>query len=231
MRYIAVFLLLANVVYFSWNQYTARDAALGPTPVTIPPINNGLNLLSERNGSVELPEAGVAQAAVVSGYCALVGLFRNLDDANYFMLGAQKLGIDTELKLSGELLSPQYRVYILPLSSREEATSTLIGLNEELRDAELAIESYLITRGELGNGIALGVFDQLSNAEGVQSQALELGYSPEIGEIPRADGDIRVQLMLDNQFPFETDQWLELTRDRPYLTQVENLCETIAQGQ
>jgi hypothetical protein len=231
MRYIAAFLLLANVAYFSWNQYTARDGILGPASVVTPPINNGLILLSERNTSTELLDRNEAQAAVATGYCALIGLFRNLDDANYFMLGAQELGIGAELELSGELLNPQYRVYIPPLASREEATSTLITLNEELREAELAIESYLITRGELGNGIALGVFDQLSNAEGVQSQALGLGYSPEIGEIPRADGDIQVQLMADNQFPFETDQWLELTRDRPYLKQVENLCETIAQGQ
>mgnify|MGYP001162639895 FL=1 len=230
MRYIAVFLLLANAAYFFWHLYTSQNGGVGLDRVVIPPINSGLVLLSEQTEIADLLVTDVTPVKKAYGYCALAGLFPNLEDANYFMVSAQELGFDTEVSLSGELLSPQYRVYLPPLASREIATSTLIGLSERLREADLSIESYLITRGQLSNGIALGVFAQRFNAEGVQNRVLELGYNLEIGEIPRADGDIQVRLMHENQFPFQTDQWLELTLDRPYLEQVENLCETIAQG-
>ena len=94
----------------------------------------------------------------------------------------------------------------------------------------MEIETYLITRGLLENGIALGVFSEQASAQNTQSRVLQLGYPAEIEEIPRSTGEIRVQLQVLEQEALENPAWLELTGDRTGLSIVENLCETIAQG-
>ena len=96
--------------------------------------------------------------------------------------------------------------------------------------AQLQVETYLITRGPLSEGVGLGVFIDEEEAGLVQSQLSELGYMPEIEEIPRSMGEIRVLLRSLNSNQVEGAEWLELSDDRPDLTRTENLCETIAQA-
>ena len=91
-------------------------------------------------------------------------------------------------------------------------------------------EIYLITRGMLENGIALGVFSERVDAETARIAVQELGYVPEIEEIPRSTGEIQVQLQVLEQNVQENPAWLDLTVGRPDLSITENLCETIAQG-
>ena len=91
-------------------------------------------------------------------------------------------------------------------------------------------EIYLITRGMRENGIALGVFSERDDAEASNKAIRELGYAPEIEEIPRSTGEIQVQLQALEQNVLENPPWLDLTVDRPDLSITENLCETIAQG-
>jgi hypothetical protein len=134
------------------------------------------------------------------------------------------------LNLTGVPLDPQYRVYIVPASSRNVATITLDGVSERLAAADLQVETYLITRGLLENGIGLGVFAAEDGAVAVMGQVTELGYDVEIEEIPRSEGEIQVWLRPPDSGQVGDSKWLDLSADRPYLTRTENLCETIAQA-
>ena len=221
MRYIAIFLLLANIGYFGWNYYRPLSGSVPETGQARPLLNTGLMLASEYR---QLSEA----AAEFS--CSLVGNFSSVDEANSFIALVETESVSASLSLSGEPLPPQYLVYLSPLSSRAIATITLDGLSESLAAANMEIENYLITRGSLENAIALGVFADSDSATDVRNQVARLGYRVEIEEIPRSSGDIRVQLQAASPDQIENLRWPELTAGRPDLTRVENLCETIAQG-
>jgi len=221
MRYIAIFLLLANIAYFAWLRVAAPPVVVSaPTPAR-PLLNSGLTLVSEY-------EQQLAQRPALS--CFTVSSFISVDDASSFIAEIGGIASDASVSLSGDPLSPQYRVFLAPASSRGIATITLDSLSESIDAAQMEIETYLITRGPLENGIALGVFSEQASAKDTQSRVLQLGYPAEIEEIPRSTGEIRVQLQVLEQDVQENPAWLGLTVDRTDLSIVENLCETIAQG-
>lgn len=221
MRYIALFLLLANIGYFAWLRFDTQPVSELPPPAPRPLLNTGLTLVSEYEEQL---------AALPQLSCFTVASFATNDDASSFIAELDELAYDARLHLSGEPLSPQYRVFLPPASSRGIATITLDSLSESLAQAEMEIETYLITRGMLENGIALGVFSERDNAETALSAVQGLGFAPQIEEIPRSTGEIQVQLEMLQQDLLENPAWLDLTLDRPDLTITENLCETIAQG-
>lgn len=221
MRYIAVFLLLVNIGYFSWVRYGAEPSTLPVTNTPRPLLNTGISLLSE----YELQLA--AQPAL---NCFTIGSFSTIDDASSLIAEIAEKAYAATVSLGGEPLSSQYRVFIPSASSRRVATITLDGLSESLKAAEMESEIYLITRGIRANGIALGVFSERDNAEAARNAVQALGYTPEIEEIPRSTGEIQVQLQVLERNVLENPAWLDLTADRPDLSITENLCETIAQG-
>ena len=218
MRYIAVFLLLANIGYFGWNYLQPKSNVIPQAAQAKPLLVSGLMLASE----YQPPEPDPT--------CSMVTGFSTVDDANSFIVLAESLLVSARLTLSGDPLPAQYRLYLPPLSSREQATSTLDALSARIKEAGLEVETYLITRGVLENGIALGVFSDIAEAERVTNQLEALNYGAEIEEIPQSSGDIRVELEPNDSVKIENPRWLELTADRPSLTRTENLCETIAQG-
>lgn len=221
MRYIAIFLLLANVGYFAWLRYddTPLPAPISSTPR--PLLNSGLTLVSEFQEELALRPA-------LS--CFTIGQFNAIDDASSFIAELGQIVFQADISLQGEPLSSQYRVFLPPASSRGIATITLDSVSESISAAELEIETYLITRGTLENGIALGVFGEQQTAELTQNRVIELGFAAEIEEIPRSTGEILVRLQVLQDDVSENPAWLDLAVDRPDLTIAENLCETIAQG-
>lgn len=221
MRYIAIFLVVANIGYFIWAGLFAEPLVLPAREAPRPLLNSGITLISEYQERL---------AAQPPMRCYSVASFATTDDANSFIAEMEELVVDARLDLTGEALSSQYRVYLPPFSSRGIATITLDGLSENLAAAELQVETYLITRGPLENGIALGVFSAREDAANTRNAVQGLGYAPEIEEIPRSTGEIRVQLQLAERDALENPEWLELTAAGTDLAITENLCETIAQG-
>ena len=221
MRYIAIFLLLANIGYFSWVRYSAQriSAPVPNTPRLL--LNSGLTLVSE----YELQSA--AQPALT---CFTIQSFSTIDDASSLIAEMGEAIFSSNVRLSGDPLSSQYRVFIPPASSRGIATITLNGLREGLIAAEMEMESDLITRGMLENGIALGVFSQQGDAQAARNGVQQLGYAAKIEEIPRSTGEIQVQLQVLERYVLENPAWLDLAAGGLNLTITENVCETIAQG-
>lgn len=227
MRYIVFFLLAANLAYFGWQLYSPPPLLPADTAMPRPMLNQGLVLLSEFNDQAAILEA---DAATPARLCYLVGDFNSIDEANSFLNLLQTMDYLAELHLAGEELPPLYRTYLPPASSREIATITLDGLSERLGGQNLQVETYLITRGLLENAVALGVYEELGEAQIVSDQVGELGYIVEIEVIHRSTGAIQLVMAKVDFTPLEIAEWLEFAGDRPDLTYSENLCETIAQG-
>ncbi|MDD9891088.1 MAG: hypothetical protein OXU66_09755 [Gammaproteobacteria bacterium] len=226
MRYIALVLLIANIGYFIWG-YTRPKQQDPQASEPRQLLNNGLMLVSE----FEAQAAALAlENAGDPTICSIVSGFATVDDANGFILVAKGQNLGTLLNLTGELLPSQFRVYLPPEANRILATRALDSVSAAIAAAELEIETYLITRGPLAEGVGLGVFRSAEDAELVRIQVSELGFAPEIEEISRSNGEIQVVLRPLNSNQLDTAEWLEISDDRPDLTRTENLCETIAQA-
>ena len=221
MRYIAIFLLVANTGYFSWVRYAAKPIVPRVISAPGPLLNSGLTLISEYEAQL------AAQPAL---NCFTIGDFSTIDDASSFIAEMGEAAFASNVVLSGDPLSLQYRVFLPPASSRGIATIALDTLSEGLIAANMESEIYLITRGMFENGIALGVFSELGDAQALRNGVQGLGYAPQIEEIARSTDEIQVQLQVLEQFVLENLAWLDLTAGRPNLIITENLCETIAQG-
>ena len=221
MRYIAIFLLVANIGYFSWVRYAAKPILPRVISAPRPLLNSGLTLISEYEAQL------AAQPAL---NCFTIGDFSTMDDASSFIAEMGEAAFASNVVLSGDPLSLQYRVFLPPASSRGIATIALDALSGGLIAADIESEIYLITGGMLENGIALGVFSELGDAQALRNGVQGLGYASQIEEILRSPDEIQVQLQVLEQFVLENPAWLDLTAGRPNLIITENLCETIAQG-
>jgi hypothetical protein len=227
MRYILIFLVVANAIYFGWQVWWPQPTSPAISPAPRPLLNRGLTLVSE----FEAQTAELTQESVVAPrVCSLVGDFPSVDEANSFLQRAAARGLPAELHLAGTPLPPHYRVLLPPASSREVATITLEGLSDRLREDNQQIDTYLITRGLLANAIALGVFSSSDNANRVRDLVSGMGYTVQVDEIPRSDGAVQVVLSAPDFTPLDEAEWLDFAGDAPGLTRSENLCETIAHG-
>lgn len=227
MKYIVIFLFLANLGYLGWLNFGATPVVSAGLREPRPLLSDGMILLSEYQSRVSEEELFlVAQSRT----CLLVTGFSNFDDAFSFENDVSSKGLSTSRQLLGNIQASQFRVYLPSASSAAVAAITLDALIERVAEAELAIETYLITRGILENSIALGVVYSLARAEEIQAEVVNLGYSPEIQELPQSDGGMAINVGAPSSLSLESSEWLDLIVQRPYLDAIENLCETIAQG-
>lgn len=242
MRGLLLGLLLANIIYAGLALAVKADAvdtgqlsvraggevhllsemALGELheypPDTV--VVGADDLTAENSKSILLPP---------SSYCVQIGVFESLTDANDFI---SVYGDSMAVELDARQLEakPQYKVYLPPLESREEALNAIEQLRATLDANNLLIDSFLIPQGDLVNGIALGFFSEQANAANVKLQLDKVGYNVLIEEVPGAQEELNVMIVgLESEAIFQ-GYWAEIQRVRPYLRAVEKLCETIAQG-
>ena len=90
------------------------------------------------------------------------------------------LDIDSSIQGVDSTAGVDYWVYLAPLVSRQASLRQL----RELQSRN--IDSYIITVGDLSNGISLGIFSRKDSAESVVSRLQALDYRASIRELPRA---------------------------------------------
>jgi hypothetical protein len=93
-----------------------------------------------------------------------------------------------------------------------------------LQSNNLAIDSLLITRGDLENGLALGLFTEQRNALNVEMQLEQLGYKVLIIEEPRTQEQWWISLLELPKGAQLLPQWPVIQQQRPYLQRIEKLC-------
>lgn len=222
MKYILVLLVLANLGFFAWN-YT-QPLPEAETPAPRPLLNTGLTLVSEYEAETD------ALALDARRLCSQVSGFDDSQQAESFIELARGRGLEALLQVEPSAEPAQYRLYLPPTPTREIANLTLEDIADRLQAAELSIDTYLITRGELENAVALGVYEDRGTAEAVQTQILGLGYTPFIEEIAASTAEVQVWLRAPNSGRINDAEWLDLSAENGNLTRLENLCQTIAQA-
>ena len=233
MRWIVASLVVINIVVLAW-QLLARD----PAPVVPPsPSRQSLNdappikLLSEveeealqammaKRERLKLRESQAE--AQVQPLCTLVGPFEKLLRAEYFVERLQALDVKSvvqEVEIPGEV---GYWVYLPAQSSQKEAFTKLRELQSK------GIDSYVIPRGELENGISFGMFSQQALATQRLAAMREQGYQAELTEVERSYRETWVILQPGQSQQLDAESWQSVLAEENGLERRQNYCPAVA---
>jgi cell division septation protein DedD len=247
MRGIFWALVVVNVLaagWFWWDSQQASKAAAAPTvaPVVAASVkvtgagDKSLVLLEElkaakleemvrakerlRLEAVDQVE-GAAEGAEQQ-LCTLVGAFPALLEAEYFVEHLRALdiaGAVQQVEVPGE---SAFWVYLPAEVSKKKALRLL----HELQGKK--IDSYVIPKGDLANGISLGLFSSVDAAEGRQQEIVEQGYPALVEEMERTYEEIWVVLAPAEAEKIDDDLWRKLLDKESALELRQNFCPGVA---
>jgi cell division septation protein DedD len=182
MRWILLLLVLLNVFYYVWHQQQAPLRAKEVAPASsYQGARKDIRLLSETAAprarvSGPADDASPASAAV----CLFLGSFEEEARAKVVEQRLLSLDIQAEVRSVDAAAGVEYWVYLPPLASRQASL-------RQLRELQARrIDSYIITQGDLANGISLGIFPRSDSADSVMQRLREVGYEPQMRELSRA---------------------------------------------
>ncbi|MGB1272571.1 MAG: SPOR domain-containing protein, partial [Endozoicomonas sp.] len=189
MRWVALSLVLFNVGYFAWGMFQqSRMSYHTQVDSALPREEAGrrLELLSERRQAQPFRQSVIAEssppAPVSDGdaQCLFLGPFTSADQADQLQQRLFAIGVSSREKADQNDQQSDYWVHIPPLPSRDAAIRQLRELQAQ------KIDSFVITQGELANGISLGLFGHKESAENVSRRLMEAGYPVAIKSLPKA---------------------------------------------
>jgi hypothetical protein len=223
MRWIFWFLLLCNLAALVWG-FVSGPAE--PPVVHVTPASTAvekIQLLSEIPAS-ELRRNPAAQSVspVERSLCYMAGAFTDTAEAQQFIDRLSVLDVRA-FEHSVELSSGEgYWVFLDPLPNRDAARRRLVELQAR------GIDSYIIPKGELENGISLGVFTRLDRANARLEEMKNIGLDAKMQPIERSYRELWVMLGEGEQQKLGESVWLDLLQENPSLQQRQNFCSDVA---
>lgn len=203
MRLIFFFLAFVNLVIFGWGYFFVErvstveevvDRRSAPVVSTekvkelnVRPSNQELDAVVDENEN-ENENGKVSEAPLL---CHIVGPFSDSKESDDFIERLASMGIRSEkheLELS---VGMSHWLYLPPELSRKDALKKLAQLQEQ------GIDSYVIPKGDLANGISLGMFTKKELADSQLKQIISKGWSPLVKEIDRTQ--LEVWVMVNHQ--------------------------------
>ncbi|WP_426417953.1 SPOR domain-containing protein [Aestuariirhabdus sp. LZHN29] len=232
MRWILLILLLANGVFFSYQWYLdSRVVDYRPEQaVSAQGSGEPLLLLTEEQKlkrKPRQPQPVVPQQAAVedTGMCIYLGPFQAVESAQTLHQRLTALNVGGEVqtvKVAGE---PDFWVYMKPLVSREEALRQLKELQRQ------KIDSFVVTQGEMENGISLGLFTKKASAERVLTRMQGAGYAAEMKLVERYRDEFWVTVTDAEARRVGEDVWEKIAKDYQFIEKEQNLCKAVASAQ
>lgn len=176
MRWIFLLLVALNIFYFVWTQQqssllTREGIALELAEST----SKNIQLLSENRKG----ETGGQPVQGEPGMCIHLGGFDEESRAAQLRQRLISLDIPAQQATIRAEFARDYWVYLPPFGSRDAALRQFRELQAR------GLDSYLITEGDLDNGISLGIFSMQDSADRLLTQMRALGYAAEVRELVR----------------------------------------------
>lgn len=234
MRWIFLSLLTINIALFSWVFFledTDKSADVSqhinkPDLKGVPTIKLiGEGRLEKRKNiphnriPLDRPSEAGRQA---ESMCTLIGPFEKLLQAEYFVEHMQALEIVSKLQEIEVPGGVGYWVYLSPEVSRKEALRRLHELQAK------GIDSYVIPKGDLANGISFGMFSQKEHAEARLEEMIKKGYQAELKEVKRALKEVWVILQPVEARKLSEELWQKVNSGNFRLERRQNYCPTVA---
>lgn len=230
MRWVLIFLLAANVGYFTWRYFqgdAVDEAALAAPaqPASARKAGEPLHLLSELSPAVVARPGkhGAADTQVqIEPLCWLLGPLPEIVTARQLLLRFEKEGVAARLEDIERIIGLDYLLYIGPFAGKQEGLKRLRQLHNE------KIDSFLITKGPISNAISLGLFSSAKKAETAQASFIEQGFEPKIRENERTGTQKWLIVPLEHSETLPPAFWDELAQDFGGVERKQNWCSAIA---
>ena len=236
MRAIFILLLAANLVFFGYQYLTAANnkaATDVKVKIEVSAQGEGLQLLTEQERGAELrartksePKAELQSVVddeqTEAEFCTMIGPYGQLLQAEYAVerlvaLGAVAHITPVEIK-EGE----SYWVHLKPEMSEKEALRRLYELQKK------NIESHIIAKGELNNGISFGRFADYAEAEARSAEIKNHGYDAEIKMLPKMIQETWVVVEAGFAEKIDETVWSDLLAKESGLEKRQNFCLGVA---
>jgi len=236
MRWIFLSLLLINGVVFLWQWQQRTPAPVTNTSTAPAESVSGVkqlvllqeleqdtlsHLLQQKQERLRMAEIEAVEDAR-QPLCTLVGPYAALLQAEYLVERMAALDIKAELQeveIPGEM---GYWVYLAPEVSKKQALRRLHELQAK------KIDSYVIPKGDLANGISFGMFSERRRAEIRQAEMVAKGYAVEIREIARSHKENWVIFMPREAQKVGEELWQQVLDDGVGLERRQNFCPSVA---
>lgn len=232
MRLIFIFLLIANLAFFIFAYFIDDESVPAPAPSNkklLQNIDNNLVLLTEKEGSSAPAQVQkksvshqVSSGEKSSDLCTMIGPFVQLLHAEYMVEKLAALDVAAQITSVAIKNGDAYWVYLPPEMSEKEALRRLYELQKK------NIESYIITKGELTNGISFGRYADNLEAEEKMKAIKEQGYEAQIKAIPKAINETWVLLSPGADDKISQSTWLDLMSQQQNLEKRQNFCLGVA---
>ncbi|GAC1034621.1 SPOR domain-containing protein [Pseudomonas sp. No.21] len=224
MRWMFLLLLVLNLFYYVWHQ---QQAPLRAKEVETLSLYRGgqqdIRLLSEsKDAKPRHEEPPVQQAMAEQNACLYLGSFEQEAQAREVEQRLVALDIQGQVQEVDAAAGVDYWVYLAPLASRQASLRQL----KELQARK--IDSYIISQGDLQNGISLGIFPRMDSAESVMARLKDAGYEPSMRELARSHRDFWVRIAPESRRLADDALLGELARDFAGLQHKIMPCENVA---
>jgi hypothetical protein len=219
MRWFFLFLLVLNVFYYVWQQQQVPmkpNAFLSERGYVEPHAD--IRLL----GEIEKPARSVSAdvpAGVGDTTCMALGEFSERLEAEAIEQRLVSVNIAVSILERNVSAGIDYWVYLSPLASSQASLRQLRELQGRM------IDSYLITEGDLENGISLGIFSRSSSAETVVERLRAAGYEPQMRQLERTHRTYWVQIAPSSSRLVDDELLGRLAEDFPGLMHQLAPCE------
>jgi hypothetical protein len=183
MRWVFLSLICLNLLVMVWFW---RDQAGTSMERISEPKQKGeaLVLLSELDSSdIDYKEIK-AKSSRVASRCYSVGPLADRIDAKHLKVRAEALGFNSELRGLATGTSTEHWVHIPPQANRQQSLRLL----RELQGR--GIDSYIITQGDLAEGISLGLFRNEDSAQRLTKKMQGMDYNVVIKEVSRGEKEL-----------------------------------------
>lgn len=234
MRAIFILLLVGNLAFFGYHYFFAVKNETVPqvNAVQVSAKGEGLQLLTEQANASMLqarvkPElkadvSSVGDETTNAELCTMIGPYSQLLQAEYAVerlvaLGAAAHITPVEIK-EGE----SYWVFLRPEVSEKEALRRLYELQKK------NIESHIITKGELMNGISFGRFADYVDAEARSNEIKQQGYEVDIKMLPKMIHETWVVIEAGFAEKIDETVWMDLLTKETVLEKRQNFCLGVA---
>jgi cell division septation protein DedD len=224
MRWFFLLLLVLNLFYYVWHQQQAPLRVKEVEPMALyKEERQGIRLLDAADRAKTRPE--LAQpSSTADETCLFLGSFQGEDAARQIEQRLIALDIEAQVRAVDAAAGLDYWVYLAPLASRQASLRQL----KELQARK--IDSYIITQGDLANGISLGIFPRSDSAESVIQRLRDAGYEPMLRELPRAQRSFWVRVAPASR-RLADDVLQQLAADFKDLQHQIMPCESVASAQ
>lgn len=197
MRWIFFTLVSANLLLLVvlWQQQPDPVNSSAVRQLEVPDNSKRLKMVGEQSGplsSVAVP----AGSRLNKPMCYVAGPYLDELNARHAKARAAALGFSGRLKAL-DVNSDQageYWVHVPPLGSRIEAMEVLSELQQR------QIDSYIITQGELAEGISLGLFRNKKSAQQLSKRIRKFGINVSIQTINQSQREFWVEINQNAQF-------------------------------